>query len=443
VTETLERPVPVGARRPRALSTLTIALAGLAAGIAAAAVVLASDRADASAAAIAFVLAVGWAFIASGLRVRMREPGNRVGALMVAIGFAWFLRALPESDSPTLFTLGLIAAPLAYPMIVHLLLIYPDGKFREGFAKRFQVVGYASIVVIGLVSSLFWRWPNDQCPDCPENRLLVLDRPGLGRTLYGLGLVLAGVALVAGIVALARRWRSEGARPRRALIPVLASGGLTVVAILGLVLTSLVSESASGYAFFLVTAGFVLVPVALLVGFVRSRLAPAGVGRLLAELDQSPSARETEAALGRVLADPSLRLAYWLPAAQGYVDVDGRRFALPDESSGRATTRVDYLGTPVAALVYDDSLRREPELVQAVAAAARVTLQKDRLRPSSRPRSRSFARRGRASSRPATRSGGGSSATCTTASSSVSSRSRSPSGLPSGRRGRIRTGRAR
>jgi signal transduction histidine kinase len=359
-------------------STLLIAAAALGAGSAAAAVVLTSERHE-GAAVIAFVLPVGWAFVGSGLLVRLREPGNLVGTLMIATGFAWFLRALAESDSPTLFTVGLATSALAYPMIVHLLLIYPDGTFRAAFEKRFQVLGYASIVVIGLVSSLFWRWPNERCADCPANRLLVFDRPELGRGIYGFGLLLALIALVAAIVALVRRRRSEGVRGRRALTPVLAAGGLTVLAILGLVVTSLVSETASEYASFVVTAVFVTVPIAFLVGFVRSRLAPAAVGRLLAELDESPSARETEAALGRVLSDPTLRLAYWLPVAKGYVDVDGRPLALPDESSGRTTARVDYRGEPVAALIYDESLRREPELVQAVAAAARVTLQKDRL----------------------------------------------------------------
>jgi signal transduction histidine kinase len=359
-------------------STLLIALVALGAGIAAAAVLLSSDR-EVNTALIAFVVPVGWAFIGSGLLVRMREPGNLVGALMIATGFAWFLRALLESDSPTVFTVGLATAALAYPMIVHLLLIYPDGRFQTTYEKRFQAVGYASIVVIGVVANLFWPWPNDRCTDCPENRLLLLDRPGLGRALYAVGLLLALVALVVAVVALVRRWRSEGTRARRALTPVLASGALVVVAILVLVVTSLVSAPASDYAFFAVTAVFVTVPIAFLVGFLRTRLAPAAVGRLLAELDESPSAKETEAALGRVLSDPTLRLAYWLPAAQGYVDVDGRRFHLPHDSSGRTSTRVDYRGEPVAALVYDESLRREPELVQAVAAAARVTLQKYRL----------------------------------------------------------------
>jgi signal transduction histidine kinase len=360
-------------------STVAIALAGLAAGILVAWDVFESDRADAHKSLIAFALPVGWAFIGSGLLVRRREPGNLVGTLMILTGFAWFLRPLTESDSPWVFTAGLVTGALVYPMLVHLLLIYPDGRFRESYAKRFQLVGYASIVVLGLFSSFFWRWPNDRCEQCPDNRLLLLDRPGLGQGLYGFGLLLALVALLVAIVALTRRWHSREGRARRAAAPVLAPGVLTVVAILALVVTSLFSEAASGVAGLVVTVLFVTVPIAFLVGFVRSRLAPAAVGRLLGELERSESARETEAALGNVLGDPTLRLAYWFPAVQGYVDVDGRRFELPDRSTGRMTTRVEYLGTPVAALVYDESLRREPELVQAVAAAARVTLQKDRL----------------------------------------------------------------
>ena len=95
---------------------------------------------------------------------------------------------------------------------------------------------------------------------------------------------------------------------------------------------------------------------------------------------------------------------------------------------------VERDGRAIAALVHDASLDDEPELVEAVAAAAG-----DRARErapagrAARPPGRAARLARRASSRPATPSAAGSSATSTTARSSGSSRSRCSCGCPAGR----------
>ena len=45
-----------------------------------------------------FVLLIGWSFIGSGLVAWHRRRTNRFGALMVAVGFAWFAAALTASN---------------------------------------------------------------------------------------------------------------------------------------------------------------------------------------------------------------------------------------------------------------------------------------------------------------------------------------------------------
>jgi hypothetical protein len=74
--------------------------AACAAGLAAGAIVLTSDHEDAKAGTLALLLPVGWAFIAAGMIAWSREPANRVGRLMVATGFAWFLGALSLANQP-------------------------------------------------------------------------------------------------------------------------------------------------------------------------------------------------------------------------------------------------------------------------------------------------------------------------------------------------------
>ena len=74
-----------------------------------------------------------------------------------------------------------------------------------------------------------------------------------------------------------------------------------------------------------------------------------------------------------------MQLAYWLPDQQGFVDAAGRPVELPPPGGDRAVTTVRHDGEAVAALVHDAALGDEPELVQAVAATARLTIENQRL----------------------------------------------------------------
>ena len=83
-----------------------IAVAAVVAGVAVAVVVLASDHQEAKAAFAIFGPAVGWGFIGTGLWAWRREPGNRTGRLLVALGFAWLLSTLEASNAPLPYTIG-------------------------------------------------------------------------------------------------------------------------------------------------------------------------------------------------------------------------------------------------------------------------------------------------------------------------------------------------
>jgi signal transduction histidine kinase len=122
-----------------------------------------------------------------------------------------------------------------------------------------------------------------------------------------------------------------------------------------------------------------LVPLAFLVGLLRMHLARAAVGELVIELGESPPPARLRDALARTLGDPSLRLAFWLPEANGYVTPDGQPFQLPAAGSGQMVTLVEQLERPLAALVHDPALADDPRLVDAVRAAARLELERERL----------------------------------------------------------------
>jgi signal transduction histidine kinase len=130
-----------------------------------------------------------------------------------------------------------------------------------------------------------------------------------------------------------------------------------------------------------------LAPLAFLAGLLDARLAKAGVGQLLVQLrsDTAPDLREL---LAQALRDPTLSLIYWLPQYGSWADQDGNSTTLPEQDSGRRVTFVKQNGEQIAALVYDAALAEEPELLEAVSAAAGIALENGRLEAELRARLR-------------------------------------------------------
>src|SRR5215207_6982042 len=81
-----------------------LAVAGLALGLAALALVTTSDREDDPAAWIVLALTLGWGFTGAGIFAWWRRPENRTGPLMTLVGFMWFLGALNSADAAWAYT---------------------------------------------------------------------------------------------------------------------------------------------------------------------------------------------------------------------------------------------------------------------------------------------------------------------------------------------------
>jgi hypothetical protein len=195
---------------------LFIALLGLAAGVGAALLVLGSDREPSPAAAsAALALLVGLAYIASGLIVRRQRPENRLGAVMIFIGFAWFVTFLADSDERHLFTLGTVLEDLYLLGFVYLVLSFPSGRLRS----RLDVGLFAAAVAIATVFELAWLLFADSgsqiCSDCPDNVLEVTRNDGLASGILQAQRTLGVVLSVFTAVFLIRRWRrASGGRVR-------------------------------------------------------------------------------------------------------------------------------------------------------------------------------------------------------------------------------------
>jgi signal transduction histidine kinase len=129
-----------------------------------------------------------------------------------------------------------------------------------------------------------------------------------------------------------------------------------------------------------------IAPVAFLAGLFQARLARTAVGELLVDLRDDPRPGDLRDALARTLRDPTLTVAYWLPQFETWAGSDGQPVDLSTYTNGRATTLIERNGVAIAAVLHDPSLRDEPELIEAAAAAAGIALENGRLHAELRAR---------------------------------------------------------
>jgi signal transduction histidine kinase len=122
-----------------------------------------------------------------------------------------------------------------------------------------------------------------------------------------------------------------------------------------------------------------LAPLAFLIALLNARLARSSVADLMVELAADPAPGDIREPLASALHDPSLEVAYWLPAYRIWTDEEGREVRLPPDDGERATTLIDRDGEHLAALVHDPSLQDEAELLDAVSAAASIALENGQL----------------------------------------------------------------
>src|SRR5205085_2725553 len=164
--------------------------------------------------------------------------------------------------------------------------------------------------------------------------------------LDGLAVVVLGTV----IVLVLRRWHAATRPERRVLAPVLLSGFVASALLVADIVVGAVSRHWSRPLDLLLVAAFASVPLFFLLGLLQTRLARAGVGRLLVEVPDAPTRGHTQDALRRALRDPTLQLAYWLPERRAYVDVDGEPVELPPEGGERVATTVEDVHGSIAAL---------------------------------------------------------------------------------------------
>ncbi len=314
---------------------------------------------------------VGGSFAGFGLIAWHRRPDSHSGPLMTATGFGLLVSLLlKQIDAGSAQTAGEVLEDIWEPAFLALILSFvTGGRLQPGIDRLLVAGSFVAAFVLDVVSMFY--------SEQPGNVLLILPNEtiygAIDATQRGMKIVLC----IATCAVIAARWRAATPPRRRALLPSVA-GAACLLMFVWLLGTDLFEGPRSQAMIVVAYSSMLVVPAAFLVGLLRSRLARGGLAQLFRELG-GMRGEALQAALGRTLGDPTLVLAYRLEGSPGHADAAGRPVLVPPVTPDRASVPIEREGREVAAIVYDALLDDDPEMIEAVRAAAAMALENERL----------------------------------------------------------------
>lgn len=323
---------------------------------------------------------VAAAYVGAGAVALRWRPGNLVGWLMAAVGFLWLVPDLGWIRIALTFTLASIYPQAYQAVLAHLALVFPSGKVANRFERWWVVYVYVFTVLSNAAVAAFDDPQADGCARCPRNLLLVHSSTRAeNRTSTIVTVASIVTALLTGAVIGRHWWRATRAR-QYAMAPVLWVLGPAVAYIVleQVVELGALPDQAQRVIRDYLPLTLLVLPVGFLVSLLRTRLAYAHVGTFASELRGPVAHGRVREVLAAMLHDPDLKLHYWSPSANTYVDLDG----MPTPGAappGRSMSRLDGETGPLALLEVDDSVLEESALLDAAASMARLALENERL----------------------------------------------------------------
>jgi signal transduction histidine kinase len=316
-----------------------------------------------------------------------RSPSTlRFGLGLLGAGLLWSLTAFGESSDSLLYSVGRLSAWLVFPILIYLMLAFPDGRLAPGSDRWLLISGMTIVTVLFVGSALFVaaypaHTPWASCTsDCPPNAFLVVDRePAVMSDVVAPLRETLAIALFAAIAwREVARWRAAPPMRRRVLGPIVV---MTIVFAVSLAAYFLVRH-ASPEAQAVTTLGTIWalsvpgIAAAFLMALVTRRVM---VGRVLASasvaLSRRLDRRQLRATLASALTDDGVDVLVPGPAPGSWRDTDGRLTSRRQAiRAGRAVTTVEDDEGTVAALVHDPTLTEDEELLTAVRALVLATV---------------------------------------------------------------------
>ena len=321
-----------------------------------------------------------------GLVWRRGRPSSLFGYLLLAEGALVFLSSLSGSPSSILYLIGMLGVWAAALGATWLLLVFPGSRLgRVGWVV--MGIGFATFLVgeipLLLVSPrvLGLTGVGNCVGACPANPALAVNSPDAAevfRHVEGVLQLTWGVGL---LVYLAIRFLWASQARRRLLLPVFVSAAPFVVAFaLNAALFDLAGVPSTDTARAIFSGTRILLPLGFIAGLLFARAyAGEALAYMARKLVGRPPIAAVEQLVRRVLDDPQAKLVFWLPRSEQFVDRHGTPVVL-DPAFANVTWRAFGHGdAKVLAIVHDDALSEDPELLEAVGAAALLALENRRL----------------------------------------------------------------
>ena len=331
------------------------------------------------------MVAAGLALVLAGLLASQTSQAGRAGDPAVLAGLVWFAPVWVgwELGPPLVRSIGMLAAGFVFPLLFYLVLTFPGGRLPATGTRALTWAVYLEAALAALGLALF-RDPylDPVCwANCTDNVFLVRSLPALARAVTATDRWFTVAAATTLLAVCAWRLARRG-RARVVLVPIVlpamvfaAATGAHAIA-----LSRVPLEDPGNPAFQLIfdvqNAAVILLAAGLAMGAVMTVVNRRSVARIVASLGAAPAPGSLESALARALGDPDLRVAYWLPDVQRYVDAQGRPVAEPAAAPGRLVTALMQQDSRVAMVSHAATL---PELEREFGAAIRLGLENERL----------------------------------------------------------------
>ncbi|MEO6821047.1 MAG: sensor histidine kinase [Candidatus Nanopelagicales bacterium] len=329
---------------------------------------------------VAVLLVVGGTRLAS-------RPGQRTnGRLMLAAGLLFVLESVRWDPGPWA-AIGWVSGTMVAVLLAWLLLRYPGDRLTDPYDRVFVPAMFGLVLGLRLLETVLWNptwggydghawWPTI----------------GRSQGLHTVNFVVMWlVDVVLGVVFLVlviRRHRRATGLGRRQAVPLLVAGVVGAIVfgvvnnVVPLVTTfwfqsaddvlNLASSLASVAALLVMMGSFGV--AALLEGLQRAR-----VSALLADMDAEHDPEALQRSLRAVLADPGLLLLFRETATDGWIDAGGDVLDLSATDLRQLVPVPERDGAVRVALLVDEGVTQQRDLLGAVVRASRLTLDNARL----------------------------------------------------------------
>jgi signal transduction histidine kinase len=330
--------------------------------------------------------------VATGLYAVRHARTERFGRLLIVVGLVWSLAILAESSSSLAYSTGRVVAWLIFPLLVYLMLSFPEGRLT-GRRDRFLFRAVTAVIVVLYIGSALISEDYPQATpwagcdaDCPANAFMALSsEPAFVDAVLGPVRDVLGILVLAGVsISLAVRLRGGTMTRQAATVPVLAMGIVSVAVLVGFIVARR-AEPDSGLAEALGWIWGLCLPAiaaAFLLGLLQRRLVMSHLlSAMTTALRRPLDAGQIIGVLRSTVGPAAVAVLAWDPAAERWRDeannaVDIWTVLAP----GRSLRVVNDDSGPVAAVVLDAGEDADDELVDAILSGAEMALRGARLR---------------------------------------------------------------